>query len=67
MQISVGQAHLVLALLSKMDDVYTILMNAGLKTISSMKAVVERITQQTVECSYFIRAYCGNQKFSKLT
>jgi len=56
---------LVRTLLSKMDGVYTLLITAGLNDIQSMKAVVERITRQTLECSYFIQAYCG--KFRKLT
>jgi len=51
------------ALLSKMDEVYTSLTTAGLNEIGSMKAIVERITHQTLECSYFIQAYCVNQKF----
>ena len=51
------------ALLSKMDEVYTFLTNAELDDIGSMKMIIERITRQTVECSYFIQAYCGNQKF----
>jgi len=57
----------VRALLSKMDEVYMFLTTAELKDIRSMKVIVERITRQTVECSYFIQAYCGNQKFRKLT
>jgi len=57
----------VRTLLSKMDEVYTFLTAAGLNDIQSMKAIVERITRQTLECSYFIQAYCGNQIFRKLT
>ena len=70
LQADIQQAHLddfVHALISKMDEVYTFLATAGLKDIQSMKAIVERITHQTLECSYFIQAYCGNQKFRKLT
>jgi len=55
----------VRALLSKMNDVYIFLTNAELDDIRSMEAVVKRITRQTLECSYFIQAYCGNQKFRK--
>jgi len=50
-----------------MDEIYEFLTTAGLNDIMSMKAIVERITHQTVQCSYFIQAYCANQKFRKLT
>ena len=66
----IEQAHLdvsICALLSKMNEIYTFLTTAGLNDITSMKTVVERITHQTVECSYFIQAYCANQKVGKLT
>ena len=69
-QIIIEQVQLdvsVCSLLSKMDEVYTFLTTAGLNDITSMKAIVERITHQTVQCSYFIQAYCGNQKFRELT
>ena len=69
-QIIIDQANRddsIRALLSKMDEVYMFLTTAELKAITSMKAIVERITRQTLECSYFIQAYCGNQKFRKLT
>ena len=69
-QIIVAQAHLdvsVCELLSKMNEVYTFLTTAGLKHITSMKAIVERITLQTVQCSYFIQSYCANEKFRELT
>ena len=69
-QIFIEQAHLdvsVCALLSKMNEVYTFLTAAELKAIESMKAIVERINHQTLECSYFIQGYCGNPKFRKLT
>ena len=64
LQISVGPAPLdtsVRELLSKMNEVYTFLTTAELKAIESMKTTVARITHQTVECSYFIQAYCRNQ------
>ena len=70
LQTIIDQAHLdgsIHALLLKMDEVYTFLATAELNDIKSMKVVVERITRQTVECSYFIQAYSGNQKFRKLT
>ena len=69
-QIIIDQANRddsVGTLLSKMDHVYTFLTSAELEAIKSMKTIVERITRQTVECSYFIQAYCGNQKFRKST
>ena len=69
-QIIIAQVHLddsVCELLSKMNEVYTFLTNAGLDKIRSMKAIVERITLQTVQCSYFIQSYCANQKFCELT
>ena len=70
LQIIIEQADLdvsVCELLSKMNEIYTFLTTAELKAIESMKAIVERITLQTVQCSYFIQAYCANQKFRKLT
>lgn len=45
------------------DEVYTFLTTAELKAIESMKAIVERITHQTMQCSYFIQVYCVKQKF----
>jgi len=68
LQMVIDQIHCddsVHALLSKMDEVYTFLTTAGLDDIQSMKAIVERITRQTLECSYFIQAYCGNPTFRK--
>ena len=65
-QIIIEQANLdvsICELLSKMKEVYTFLTAEDLKDIRSMKAIVERITHQTLECSYFIQAYCANQKF----
>jgi hypothetical protein len=55
----------VCALLSKMNEVYNFLMKEELRDIESMKAVVERICHQTLECSYFIREYSQNKKFRK--
>ena len=49
-----------------MNEVYTFLMRKELRDIGSMKIVVERITFQTLECSYFIREYSRNEKFRKL-
>ena len=70
LQIIIDQVHLddsVRELLSKMHEVYTFLTTAGLNEIQSMKAVVERIAHQTLECSHFIQAYYANQKFCELT
>jgi len=55
----------VCSLLSKMDEVYVTLTKAELRDIEYMKEVVEHISQQTLECSYFIREYTGNEKFRK--
>ena len=55
------------SLLSKMDEVYTFLVKAELRDIESMKTLIERICQQTLECSYFIREYSQNKKFRELT
>ena len=55
----------VCSLLSKMNEVYTFLIQEELRDIGSMKTVVERICHQTLECSYFIREYAQNQKFRK--
>ena len=68
-QIIIDQANRddsVCKLLWKMDEVYTFLTTVELKAIESMKTTVERITHQTLECSYFIQAYCANPKFRKL-
>ena len=54
------------SLLLKMDKVYTFLTRKELRDIDSMKIVVERITLQTLECSYFIQEYAKNEKFRKL-
>ena len=70
LQIIIEQAHLdisVCELFSKMNEVYTFLTTAGLNDIRSMKVIIQRIAHQTLECSYFIRAYCANQKFRELT
>ena len=69
-QIIIEQVHLdvsICALLSKMNEVYTFPTTAGLNDIKSMKAIVGRITHQTVECLHFIRGYSANQKFGTLT
>lgn len=49
-----------------MDEVYTFLTGEELQRIESMKDVVECITRQTLECSYFIREYSNNEKFRML-
>ena len=49
-----------------MNEVYTFLTEKELRDIESMKSVVERITLQTLECSYFIQEYSKNEKFRKL-
>ena len=70
LQISIRQADLdssVCKLLSKMDEVYTLLTAGGLKAIESMQATVARIAHQTVECSYFIQAYCTERMTCRLT
>lgn len=48
-----------------MNEVYTFLMKEELRDIESMKIIVERICHQTLECSYFVREYSQNKKFSK--
>jgi hypothetical protein len=70
LQMLIAQAELdgsVGALLSKMNEVHTFLTTAGLEAIQSMESTVENISYQTVQCTYFIQAYCGDQKFRKLT
>lgn len=57
----------ICSLLSKMNEVYTLLMQEELRVIESMQDVVERICQQTVQCSYLIQKYSQNKKFRKLT
>ena len=54
------------ALLSKMDEVYTFLNQQELQDIKSMKTIIERVSQQTLECSYFIRGYAQNKNFCEL-
>jgi hypothetical protein len=49
-----------------MNEVYVSLTKAGLSEIESVKEVVERISQQTLECAYFIQEYAQNEKFRKL-
>ena len=48
-----------------MNEVYVSLTKAGLSEIESVKEVVERISQQTLECAYFIQEYAQNKKFRK--
>jgi len=48
-----------------MNEVYVSLIKAGLSEIESVKEVVERISQQTLECAYFIQEYAQNEKFRK--
>jgi len=50
-----------------MNEVYMFLTSAELKDIKSMKTVVEQISCQTLECSYFIAEYAENEKFCKST
>lgn len=54
------------SLVRKMDEVYTFLTGEELRHIESMKHVVERITHQTLECSYFIQEYSKNKEFRML-
>ena len=54
------------SLLLKMNEVYTFLTRKELRDIEFMMIVVERITFQTLECSYFIQEYSKNEKFRKL-
>ena len=55
----------VCSLLLKMNEVYETLTKEELRDIESMKGVVELISRQTLECSYFIREYASNEKFRK--
>ena len=50
-----------------MNEVYEFLTKAQLRVIVSMKSVVERITDQTLQCSYFIQEYSRNEKFHMST
>ncbi|KAG1792328.1 uncharacterized protein HD556DRAFT_1380511 [Suillus plorans] len=50
-------------LLSKMDEVYIFLTENDLAALTSMKSVVVRICQQTLECSYFLRDYSKSKNF----
>ena len=54
------------SLLKKMNEVYTFLTEKDLRDIKFMTSVVERITLQTLECSYFIQEYAKNEKFRML-
>ena len=49
-----------------MNEVYIFLTGEELRRIEFMKVVVECITRQTLECSYFIREYSKNEKFRML-
>jgi hypothetical protein len=49
-----------------MNEVYTFLTEEELWHMEFMKIFVERITRQTLECSYFIREYSKNEKFRSL-
>ena len=62
----VNRDHSIKSLFLKMEEVYTFLTGEELWRIESMKAVVERITRQTLECSYFIREYSKNEKYRML-
>ncbi|KAG5636802.1 hypothetical protein H0H81_006824 [Sphagnurus paluster] len=53
----------VRSLLMKMNDVYTFLTEEKLGDLESMKIVIEHITIQTLECSYFIQEYSKNETF----
>jgi len=62
----VNRDNSIESLLLKMNEVYTFLTGEELRRIESMKTIVERITRQTLECSYFIREYSKNEKFRML-
>lgn len=53
-------------LLSNMDEVDMFLTENDLAALTSMKSVVVRICQQTLECSYFLRDYSKSQNFYEL-
>ena len=47
-----------------MDDAYAFVHEAEpLKKINSHQRVVVLITQQTIECAFFIRDYAKNKRF----
>ncbi|PPQ73248.1 hypothetical protein CVT26_015058 [Gymnopilus dilepis] len=50
-------------LLVKMTEVYTLLNEADLKKLKSMESVLDRISHQTIECSFFIAEYSRTDKF----
>ena len=53
-------------LLETMSDVYTFVLEADpVKKVESHKRILAAMTQQTVECAYFIREYATNKSFSK--
>ncbi|KXN87527.1 Vegetative incompatibility protein HET-E-1 [Leucoagaricus sp. SymC.cos] len=53
----------VLSLIVKMNETYTFLISEGMEQIEGMETVVRRISQQTLECAYFIQAYSKNKHF----
>ncbi|KXN90686.1 hypothetical protein AN958_03971 [Leucoagaricus sp. SymC.cos] len=53
----------VLSLVVKMNEVYIFLTRKGMEQIEGMETVVRRISQQTLECAYFIQAYSRNKHF----
>ncbi|KXN81645.1 hypothetical protein AN958_04067 [Leucoagaricus sp. SymC.cos] len=53
----------VCSLVVKMDETYTFLISEGMEQIEGMKTVVRRISEQTLECAYFIQAYLKNKPF----
>ncbi|PPQ72845.1 hypothetical protein CVT26_003478 [Gymnopilus dilepis] len=50
-------------LLNKMTEVYSLLNETDLKKLESMESVLERISHQTIECSFFIAEYSRTDKF----
>jgi len=56
----------ICSLLSKMNEAYVSLTKTELSDIHVMKEVVNRISRQTLECSYFIQEYAQNKKFRTL-
>jgi len=50
-----------------MDEVYSFFKEDHLEDIKSMKSIVTRICQQTVECCYFLRDYSKTKNFCEST
>ncbi|KIK60577.1 hypothetical protein GYMLUDRAFT_244151 [Collybiopsis luxurians FD-317 M1] len=51
----------IISLVETMDDIYAFVKEAEpLRRIESHKEVMNRISQQTVDCGYFISAYCAD-------